>query len=276
MRYYDQETIKSQKELIKSGEVLKEDALIPPLDGRFNPYKYFKHEVYIEPSPEIQEDIIIDKETVEKIKKESAVIPYSIPAERSYAIVELQDLTSERRITNLLYDAVYEGIPISDVKIGLEIISLRILDAVKNKADKIVLTDADVLPNRVHIPLVFVLPFAESILKENGLDFSSISIFVETHEVVNPFEVATLLSLGVNKVYTGILEDELIPNVNRYVLDLIKKKGYHSLKDYINSKDIKVVGLKEEFLDTINLHLKPIFEMDGLTEIEGYLFSEAK
>lgn len=272
--YPDTETLEKQKELIRSANILEEDKLFPPLDGKFSPYRYFKHEVTIEPSSQPKGKAVLTSEEFYDIKKDAAVIPYTVPVERSYAIVELQDLTSEKRITALLYDAVYEGIPISDLKIGLEIIARRILDAVKEENEKIILSDRDVLPGRVPIPLVFVLPFVSKFLKEEGdIDSSSLSIFIETSEVFNPFEIATLLSLGAKGVYTRIAENELIDIINMYLSDLVQKKGYTNFQDYINSKNIKVVGLKEEFLNLINLPLKPSFEVEGLTEIESYLFS---
>ena len=39
-----------------------------------------------------------------------AWVPMTYPKERSYCGVELQDLAGERRITDILYDAMYEGI----------------------------------------------------------------------------------------------------------------------------------------------------------------------
>lgn len=270
--YPDEHTLKTQKELIKSAGVLEEDSLLPSIDGKFNPYRYFKHQVSIQPSSKLEGDVLLNRQQIDDIKKEAVVIPYTIPAERSYAIVELQDLTSERRITNLLYDAIYEGIPISDLKIGLEIIARRILDAVKHNAKKIILSDRDVLPKRVSIPLVFVLPFVENFLKEEGVDFSSLSLFVETSEVFNPFEIATLLSLGASGVHARTIEEDLSELVMMYLSDLLQKKGYSSFKNYINSKDIAVVGLKEDFLNIINLPIKPTFEVEGLMEIESYIF----
>lgn len=270
--YPDELTIKAQKELIKSAGILEEDTLLPSIDGKFSPYRYFKHQVSIQPSSKLEGNVLLSTKDIEEIKKDAVVIPYTIPAERSYAIVELQDLTSERRITNLLYDAIYEGIPISDLKIGLEIIARRILDAVKHQAKRIVLSDRDVLPERVSIPLVFLLPFVESFLKEEGIDFSSLSIFVETSEVFNPFEIATLLSLGASGVHARTVEEDISDLLMMYLSDLIQKKGHSSFESYINSKNITVVGLKEDFLNIINLPIKPVFEVEGLAEIENYLF----
>lgn len=270
--YPDELTLQTQKELIRSAGVLEEDSLLPSIDGKFNPYRYFKHQVSIQPAQKLEGHVLLSLQEIEEIKKEAAIVPYTIPAERSYAIVELQDLTSERRITNLLYDAIYEGIPISDLKIGLEIIARRILDAVKHQARKIVLSDKDVLPGRVSIPLVFVLPFVESFLREEGVDFSSLSIFVETSEVFNPFEIATLLSLGASGVHARTVEEDISELLVMYLSDLLQKKGYSSFENYINSKNLTVVGLKEDFLNIISLPLKPAFEVEGLAEIESYIF----
>lgn len=271
--YPDELTIKKQKEMIKAGGVLEEDNLLPSIDGRFNPYRYFKHQVSIQPSSKLEGKVLLDKEEIDNLKKEGFIVPYTVPAERSYAIVELQDLTSERRITNLLYDAIYEGIPISDLKIGLEIIARRMLDTVKQKVDKIVLSDVDVLPGRVPIPLVFVLPFVEKFLEEEGIRFDSLSIFVETSEVFNPFEIATLLSFGVRGIHARAVEEDMEDILLMYISDILQKKGYDTFESYINSKNITVVGLKEDFLNLINLNLKPTFEVEGLAEIESYIFS---
>lgn len=275
--YHEEDSLKNQIELIKSAAVLQEDKLIPSIDGKFNPYRYFKHEIDIQPSlKDFMDKVVLDQKDIERLKEKdvATVIPYNVPVERSYAIVELQDLSSERRITELIYDAVYEGIPISDLKIGLEIIARRVIDAIKSGKSVIILSDVDVLPARVSIPLPFVLPFIENFLSKEGFDFSSISIYIETDEVVNPYEVATLLSLGAKGVYPRILKEEDILDIsNKYIFDLIHKKGYSKPQEYINSKDIKIVGLKREFVDTINTALKTSFEVEGISEIESYIFN---
>ncbi|MEZ0322912.1 MAG: glutamate synthase central domain-containing protein [Hydrogenothermaceae bacterium] len=272
--YPDKDNIKMQTDILKSMRLLEEDKLIPPLDGKFTPYRYFKHNLLIEPSNDFSYKAVLTYEDFMPIKDTSKVVPYNVPADRSFAIVELQDLTSERRITNLLYDAIYEGIPISDLKIGLEIIALRILEAIKEGYKNIVLTDIDVLPSRVSIPLPFVLAFTEKFLKENNVDMKDISIFVETLEVVNPFEVGTLLSLGSKGVYIRDLDQDLVNIINKYVANLVKKKGFTDVSEFIGSKSVNIVGLKNDFLSLLNPDLKSSFEVEGLLEIESYLFSQ--
>ncbi|MEJ5172605.1 MAG: glutamate synthase central domain-containing protein [Hydrogenothermaceae bacterium] len=272
--YPDRDTIKLQAEILKSKILLEEDKLLPSLDGKFTPYRYFKHNVSIEPLDSFSYKSVILYPEFEPIKEKARVVPYTVPIERSFAIVELQDLTSEKRITNLLYDAIYEGIPISDLKIGLEIVTLRMLEAVKEGFRDIVLTDRDVLPSRVSMPLPFVLAFAESFLKESGIDLKDISIFIETSEVINPFEIATLLSLGSKGVHIRDIDEELVDILNRYVFDLVRKKGYSDVPEFVGSKNVNVVGLKNDFLSLINADLRSSFEVEGLPEIESYLFSQ--
>lgn len=270
--YPDLETVKTQKEFIRSKVTLEEDKLLPFLDGRFSPYRYFKHNVSIQPSKEPQNCGVINEASFSKIKEEGKLVPYTVPAERSYAIVELQDLTSERRITNLLYDAIYEGIPISDLKIGLEIVALRVIEAIKEGYKTIVLSDLEVLPNRVPLPLPFVLAFVESFLSENSIDHSELSMYIETQEVSNPFEIATLLSLGAKGVYNRSFEEDMVDLINSYIQDLLEKKGVSSLGEFIGSKNVTIVGLKNDFLTLLNPTLKSSFELEGLAEIESYLF----
>ncbi|MCX7759974.1 MAG: hypothetical protein N2Z81_02205 [Hydrogenothermaceae bacterium] len=272
--YPDRDTIKLQTEILKSKSLLEEDKLLPSLDGKFTPYRYFKHNVSIEPLDSFSYKSVLLYPEFESIKEKARVVPYTVPIERNFAIVELQDLTNEKRITNLLYDAIYEGIPISDLKIGLEIVTLRMLEAVKEGFRDIVLTDRDVLPSRVSMPLPFVLAFAESFLKESGIDLKDISIFIETSEVINPFEIATLLSLGSKGVHIRDIDEELVDILNRYVFDLVRKKGYSDVPEFVGSKNVKVVGLKNDFLSLINADLISSFEVEGLAEIESYLFSQ--
>ncbi|MCX7738280.1 MAG: hypothetical protein N2Z80_02525 [Hydrogenothermaceae bacterium] len=270
--YPDLETVKAQKELIRSKVALEEDKLLPSLDGRFSPYRYFKHNVSIQPSHGPQNRGVINETTFSKIREEGKLVPYTVPTERSYAIVELQDLTSERRITNLLYDAIYEGIPISDLKIGLEIVALRVIEAIKEGYKTIILSDLEVLPNRISLPLPFVLAFLESLLSENSIDHSELSMYIETQEVSNPFEIATLLSLGAKGVYNRSFEEDIVDLINSYIQDLLEKKGVSSLREFIGSKNVTIVGLKNDFLALLNPTLKSSFEVEGLVEIESYLF----
>lgn len=272
--YPDLETVKSQKEYIRSKEVLEEDKLLPSLDGKFSPYRYFKHNVKIEPLKEPQKAVVMDASSFKRVMEEGKLVPYTVPSERSYAIVELQDLTSEKRITNLLYDAIYEGIPISDLKIGLEIVALRVLEAIREGFKNIILSDVEVLPMRVPLPLPFVLAFLESFLSENSVKLSDISIYIQTEEVLNPFEIATLLSLGARGIYNKSLEEEIVQTLNSYLHDLVEKKGVE-LEQFIGSKNVMIVGLRNDFLSLINPSLTSSFEVEGLAEIESYIFQQA-
>lgn len=277
-RYYypSQEEILKQKNLILSGEKLVEDNLIPSLDGRFTHFRYFKHGVDIEPAKNVEERHIVSSSEINRILSEDkvALVPYTVPFERSFAIVELQDLTSERRITNLLYDAVYEGIPISDLKIGLEIVGLRVLDLIKSGFSKIVLSDFNLSDYRIPIPITFLIMYLENLLKEHNIPFEEIQLIVQSSEIQNPFEIATLLALGVSKINPISLDEENIINLlNAYVKDLTEKKGYSKTSEFIGSKNLNIVGLKNEFLEKINPSFKSIFEVEGLAEIESYLYS---
>lgn len=277
-RYYypSIEEIKKQEELILAGQKLVEDNLIPSLDGRFTHFRYFKHGVNIEPSTITDESVVISSEDLNNLisKRGDIIIPYTVPFERSFAIVELQDLTSERRITNLLYDAVYEGIPISDLKIGLEIVSLRVLDAVKSGFSNIILSDFNISSYRIPVPITFLLMFLENFLQEKGFNYKDIEFTVQSSEIQNPYEIATLLALGVKKVNPTNFENKsTLELLNSYIKNLIEKKGYKNISDFIGSKDFEIVGLKNEFLEKINPHFKSKFEVEGLPEIESYLYT---
>lgn len=274
--YPTTEEIENQKKLILSKERLEEDKLIPSLDGKFTPFRYFKHGLDIDISDNVDKKVVISSSDLERILNEEkvALVPYTVPFERSYAIVELQDLTSEKRITNLLYDAIYEGIPISDLKIGLEIVGLRVLDLIKSGYSNILLSDFNVSNYRFPLPITFVMMYLENFLKEKGIEFSNLKIIVQSSEVKNPYEIATLLAMGSRMVYPNAVdEEEVIDLLNKYVYDLITKKGYENIESFIGSKDINIVGLKNEFLNLINPSYKSSFEVEGLAEIESYLYS---
>jgi glutamate synthase (NADPH/NADH) large chain len=276
-RYYypSIESVEENKKLILSGQELKEDNLIPSLDGRFTHFRYFKHNVDIVPSKDAGEKIVISSDEIDKVLSEGkvALIPYTVPFERSYAIVELQDLTSEKRITNLLYDAVYEGIPISDLKIGLEIVSLRVLEAVKSGFSKIILSDFNMSDFRIPVPITFLLMYLERFLKENNVSIKDLELTVQSWEIQNPFEIATLIALGTVKVSPlALQEKEVIDLLNAYIKDLSEKKGYSQVYEFVGSKDLSIVGLKNEFLENINPSYKSTFEVEGLPEIESYIY----
>ncbi|MGC9120433.1 MAG: glutamate synthase central domain-containing protein [Sulfurihydrogenibium sp.] len=274
MFYYpDVSQINEEKNLVKSKTVLEEDRLIPSLDGKFTHFRYFKHKVSIEPETHKERAVITQDELKEILNTEKVgIVPYTVPFERSFAIVELQDLTSERRITNLLYDAVYEGIPISDLKIGLEVVALRVLELVKADFNKILLTDFNISQYRIPMPITFTLLFTENFLKQQGIDSSNIEFIVQSQELKNPFEMATLLSLGASKVNPTNYEEDLVDIANDYIQNLISKKGYETVKDYIGKKSVEIVGLKNSFLEAINPSITSTFEVEGLPEIESYIY----
>ncbi|MDM7273140.1 glutamate synthase central domain-containing protein [Sulfurihydrogenibium azorense] len=277
MYYYPtKEEIENQKSLILSKEKLQEDSLIPSLDGKFTPFRYFKHGLDVSPSPSVGKKVVISGKDLDTIlnQEKIALVPYTVPFERSYSIVELQDLTSEKRITNLLYDAVYEGIPISDLKIGLEIVGLRVLEVIKSGYYNILLSDFNISQYRIPLPITFLLMYLENFLKEKGIDVRNLKFIVQSSEIKNPFEVATLLSLGSSMVYPSSMDEEkVIDLLNQYVYDLISKKGYKSIEEFIGSKNVNVIGLKNEFLELINPSYKSSFEVEGLSEIESYLYT---
>ncbi|MCS7284504.1 MAG: glutamate synthase subunit alpha, partial [Hydrogenobacter thermophilus] len=90
----------------------------------------------------------IEEQTYFKVVK----IPMTYPKERSYCVVELQDLAGERRITDILYDAMYEGVQICDLRLGVEIVCRRVEEAVREGAQIVILTDRNISRYRLAVP----------------------------------------------------------------------------------------------------------------------------
>ena len=247
-------------------------------DNDLSVYRFFNHEE----TPDISNktsNFVISQEEIDNLYNEgkAALVPFTVPYDRSFAIVELQDLTSEKRITNLLYDAVYEGIPISDLKIGLEIVGLRVLEKLKEGKTTIILSDYNMYQYRIPIPLPLFFVYLQNLLSENKFNIKDIEIYVETGEIFNPYDIATLIVLGARGVYPYTLSlldnyKHTIEILNRILYDINEKKGYQNLLDIVGSNNVKISGLKNEFLKSLNPTFSSEFEIYGLSEIESYIY----
>ncbi|MGC8853115.1 MAG: glutamate synthase central domain-containing protein, partial [Hydrogenobacter sp.] len=152
---------------------------------------------------QIESPILLPKE-METIEKQTyfkvAKVPMTYPKERSYCVVELQDLAGERRITDILYDAMYEGVQICDLRLGVEIVCRRVEEAVREGAQIIILTDRNISRYRVAVPSLLAVSSVFKWLSDRGLSTKA-SIIVETGEARDPHHMACLIGYGASAVY---------------------------------------------------------------------------
>jgi len=127
-------------------------------------------------------------------------IPIAYPKERSYNIAEFQDMAGEKRVSELLMDAMYEDIPINDMKIGIETLQRRVEEAVREGAEIIVLSDRYVNKYRVAIPALLALAASVKHLARKGLAHK-VSFIVETGEARDSHQIACLIGYGASAVY---------------------------------------------------------------------------
>jgi Glutamate synthase domain 1 len=130
------------------------------------------------------------------------------PKHRSDNIQALQDLKGFERVSDILMDAVYEGIPIVDLKIGLEVLTHLVEQAVKEGADIIILSDKGVDEKNVAIPSLLGVSASVRHLAKLGLS-QKVSFIVETAEVRDTHSLACLIGYGASAVYPYLLYETL-------------------------------------------------------------------
>ena len=219
-------------------------------------------------------------------------IPMTYPKERSYCIVELQDLAGERRITDILYDAMYEGIAICDLKLGVEIVCRRVEEAVREGAQIIILSDRNISKYRVAVPSLLAVSAVFKWLSEKALA-NRVSIIVETGEARDAHHMACLIGYGASAVYpylayetiyelckSGDLDipyDRALFNYKKALeeglLKIMSKMGISTLNSYQGAKIFDTVCLNEDFVREFFPGTPVTLESDGIFEVEASLLA---
>ncbi|WP_448588362.1 glutamate synthase large subunit [Thermocrinis sp.] len=217
-----------------------------------------------------------------------AWVPITYPKERSYCVVELQDLAGERRITELIYDAMYEGITICDLRLGVEIVCRRVEEAVREGAQIIVLSDANVNKYRLAVPSLLAVSAVFKWLSERNLS-NKVSIVVETGEARDTHHMACLIGYGASAIYPYLayqtikeLSKELdipyekaILNYKKALEDgllkIMSKMGISTLNSYQGAKIFDTVCLNKDFVEEYFPGTPTTLEADGVFEVQESL-----
>ncbi len=216
-----------------------------------------------------------------------ARIPYTYPIDRSYNVVELQDMAGERRISEILMDAVYEGKEIIDIELGIETLQRRVEEAVKEGATIIILTDRNISKYRVALPSLLAVASCVKHLAKKGL-LSKVSFIVETGEARDTHHMACLIGYGASAIYPylayqtikdlctkgeiNLSVEEAIFNYKKALeeglLKIMSKMGISTLNSYHGSQLFDTVCLNKDFVDKYFTGTPVTLEADGIKEIE--------
>ncbi len=219
-------------------------------------------------------------------------IPMTSPKERSYCVVELQDLAGERRITDILYDAMYEGITICDLRLGVEIVCRRVEEAVREGAEIIILSDRNISKYRLAVPSLLAVSAVFKWLSERGLS-SKVSIIVETGEARDTHHMACLIGYGASAVYPylayetiyelcqkgeiDIPYDRALFNYKKALEDgllkIMSKMGISTLNSYQGAKIFDTVCLNRDFVEEFFPGTPVTLESDGIFEVQDSLLA---
>jgi len=204
------------------------------------------------------------------------------PKHRSDNIQALQDLKGFERVSDILMDAVYEGIPIVDLKIGLEVLTHLVEQAVKEGADIIILSDKGVDEKNVAIPSLLGVSASVRHLAKLGLS-QKVSFIVETGEVRDTHSLACLIGYGASAVYPYLLYETLYhtypENYERVlknykkaledgILKIMAKMGIATLNSYQGAEIFDSVCLNKDFVDEYFTGTPVTLEADGIEQIE--------
>ena len=215
-------------------------------------------------------------------------IPIAYPKERSYNIVELQDMAGERRISEILMDALYEEIPINDMRLGIETLQRRVEEAVREGAEIIILSDKYISKYRVAIPALLALSACVKYLARKGLAHK-VSFIVETGEARDSHQIACLIGYGASAVYPYLAyeviyelckkgEIELpyevaVFNYKRALenglLKIMSKMGISTLNSYQGAQIFDTICLNKDFVEEFFTGTPVTLEADGIEEIEA-------
>ncbi|MDW8095970.1 MAG: glutamate synthase large subunit [Aquificaceae bacterium] len=219
-----------------------------------------------------------------------AWIPMTYPKERSYCVVELQDLAGERRITDILYDAMYEGITICDLKLGVEIVCRRVEEAVREGAQIVVLSDRNISKHRLAVPSLLAVSAVFKWLSDRGLS-AKVSIVVETGEARDTHHMACLIGYGASAVYPYLMYEliqelcqkgEIKVSYEKAVfnykkaledglLKIMSKMGISTLNSYQGARIFDTVCLNRDFVEEYFSGTPVTLESDGAFEVQESL-----
>ncbi len=219
-----------------------------------------------------------------------AWVPMTYPKERSYCVVELQDLAGERRITDILYDAMYEGITICDLRLGVEIVCRRVEEAVREGANIVVLSDRNISRYRLAVPSLLAVSAVFKWLSERGLS-NRVSIVVETGEARDTHHMACLIGYGASAVYPYLMYEligelcqkgeikvsyeQALFNYKKALEDgllkIMSKMGISTLNSYQGARIFDTVCLNKDFVEEYFPGTPATLEADGIFEIQESL-----
>ncbi|MDW8097427.1 MAG: glutamate synthase large subunit, partial [Aquificaceae bacterium] len=232
------------------------------------------------------------KALMEQKRFKVAWVPMTYPKERSYCVVELQDLAGERRITDLLYDAMYEGITICDLKLGVEILCRRVEEAVREGAQIVVLSDRNLSKYRLAVPSLLAVSAVFKWLSDRGLS-AKVSLVVETGEARDTHHVACLIGYGASAVYPYLVYElfyELYQRgelkvsyeqalfnykkaLEEGILKIMSKMGISTLNSYQGAKIFDTVCLNRDFVEEYFPGTPATLESDGIFEVQESLLA---
>ncbi|NPA32348.1 MAG: glutamate synthase subunit alpha, partial [Aquificae bacterium] len=215
-------------------------------------------------------------------------IPIAYPKERSYNIVELQDMAGERRVSEILMDALYEEIPINDMKLGIETLQRRVEEAVREGADIIILSDRYISKYRVAIPALLAVSASVKHLARLGLAHK-VSFIVETGEARDSHQIACLIGYGASAVYPYLAYEVIHDMVQKGeinlpyeeavfkykealekgLLKIMSKMGISTLNSYQGAQIFDSVCLNKDFVEEYFTGTPVTLEADGIDEIEA-------
>ncbi|ADC89619.1 Glutamate synthase (ferredoxin) [Thermocrinis albus DSM 14484] len=219
-------------------------------------------------------------------------IPMTYPKERSYCIVELQDMAGERRITDILYDAMYEGIQICDLRLGVELVCRRVEEAVREGAEIIILSDWNISQYRLAVPSLLAVSAVFKWLSERGLS-NKVSIVVETGEARDTHHMACLIGYGASAIYPYLAYqtikdlcergeikvpfEKAILNYKKALeeglLKIMAKMGISTLNSYQGAKIFDTVCLNRDFVEEYFPGTPVTLEADGIFEVQDSLLA---
>ncbi len=239
---------------------------------------------------QIDSPILLDYQlrAIEEQKEFKVVrIPICYPKERSYSLVELQDMAGERRISELIMDALYEEIPIRDLLVGVETLQRRVEEAVREGADIIILSDRYISKHRVAIPSLLAVSASVKHLARLGLS-TRVSFIVETGEARDTHQIACLIGYGASAVYPYLAYEtikelcekgkidksyeEAIFNYKKALEDgllkIMSKMGISTLNSYHGAQIFDTVCLNRDVVEKFFTGTPVTLEADGIDEIE--------
>jgi len=232
------------------------------------------------------------KALMEQKEFKVAWVPITYPKERSYCVVELQDLAGERRITDILYDAMYEGIAICDLRLGVEIVCRRVEEAVREGANIVVLSDRNISRYRLAVPSLLAVSAVFKWLSERGLS-NKVSLVVETGEARDTHHMACLIGYGASAVYPYLMYEliwelckkgeikvpyeQAIFNYKKALEDgllkIMSKMGISTLNSYQGARIFDTVCLNRDFVEEYFPGTPVTLEADGIFEVQESLLA---